>query len=96
MLSLVKRLSLKLWKKISLKFSGGFSFSGILRKFLLFLFLMELIEGIYVFNFDFGISLCVENLLKSRIVFVFGNIDLRLGNFNLLIFLGGFVLIRVN
>lgn len=87
-------MSLKLWKRISFKFSvGGFSLIVNLswKLFLLFL-LIELIEGYFVLNFDFGISLSVENFLIYKILFVFGNVDVSFRNFSLcLILIVGFL-----
>lgn len=85
----VKRLSPKLRKKISPKFSGGFSLSGTLRKSSSSSSSMELTEGTYVSNSDSGISLCAENSPKSRTVSVPGNTDPRSGNSNSSTPLGG-------
>lgn len=69
----IKKLSPKLRKKISPKFSGGFSLTGTIRKSSSSSSSMELTEGSYVSNSDSGISLSVENSPNRKTLSVPGN-----------------------
>ena len=71
----IKKLSPKLRKKISPKFSGGFSLTGTIRKSSSSSSSTELTEGSYVSNSDSGISLSVENSPNRKTLSVPGNTD---------------------
>ena len=71
----IKRVSPKLRKKLSPKFSGGFSLTATLRKSSSSSSSMELTEGSYVSNSDSGISLSTENSPNRKTLSVPGNVD---------------------
>ena len=71
----IKRVSPKLRKRISPKFSGGFSLTATLRKSSSLSSSVELTEGSYVSNSDSGISLSTENSPNRKTLPVPGNVD---------------------